>query len=128
MYMVLAVIFMGIFFDIDPTKSFPLRQVSHAAGTKLGALIEANVKAVKATGIIAGAVDRHVESHNPLKDYGVHMIRQLLATGLSTYDIAWSQMLPVAGAMVANQAQVVCYPSINQPCIRESIQLTHDKH
>jgi linoleate 10R-lipoxygenase len=105
--MILAVIFVEIFFDIDPMKSFPLRQAAHGAATKLGALIEANVKGVKATGIVAGVADKLMESHNPLKDYGVHMVRQLLNSGLSTYDIAWSQMLPTAGAMVANQGQVV---------------------
>lgn len=108
MYMILAVIFTSIFYDIDPTKSFPLRQVSNAAAMKLGALIEANVKSVKATGLIAGLVDKMAEGHNPLKDYGIHLIRQLLATGLSTCDIASSQMLPVAGSMVAIHAQVVC--------------------
>lgn len=106
MYMILAIIYMGVCFDVDPMKSFPLRQASNAAAMKLGALIEANVKSVKATGLISGVVDKMAESHNPLKDYGVHMIRQLLATGLSIYDITWSQMLPVTGAMVASQAQV----------------------
>jgi len=107
MYMILAVTFVEIFFDIDPTKSFPLRQAANGAATKLGALIEANVKGVKATGLVAGVTDKLMESHNPLKDYGVHMVRQLLNSGLSTYDVAWSQMLPTAGAMVANQGQVV---------------------
>jgi hypothetical protein len=27
MYMILAILFVGMFFDVDPTKSFPLRQV-----------------------------------------------------------------------------------------------------
>ena len=27
LYMILAILFVGMFFDIDPSKSFPLRQV-----------------------------------------------------------------------------------------------------
>lgn len=47
-----------------------------------------------------------MQESNALKDYGVHMIRQLLASGLGVHETTWSQILPTAGAMVANQAQV----------------------
>jgi linoleate 10R-lipoxygenase len=111
LYMVLAVLFTVIFFDIDPAKSFPLRQVGYTLSQQIGKLVEANVKAVDATGLVAGVADPIFQNHDALKDYGVHMVRRLLESGLSTYDVAWSQILPTAGAMVANQGQVVSFLS-----------------
>ena len=105
--MVLAVIFVCIFFDLDPAKSFPLRIAARAVSQQLGKLVEANVKAVNMTGWIAGIVDGMHQSSTPLKEYGVHMVRRLLESGLGVYEVAWSQVLPTAGAMVANQAEVV---------------------
>lgn len=107
MYMVLAVIFVCIFFDLDPAKSFPLRQAARAVTQQLGKLVEANVKAVNMTGWIAGLVNGMTQHHTPLTDYGVHMVRRLLDSGMGAQEVTWSQILPTAGAMVANQAQVV---------------------
>lgn len=107
--MVLAVIFACIFFDLDPAKSFPLRMAGRAVTQQLGKLIEANVKAVNMTGWIAGMVGGMHQHHTPLTDYGVHMVRRLLESGLGPSEITWSQVLPTAGAMVANQAQVVSF-------------------
>ena len=123
LYMILAVVFVAIFFDLDTTKSFALQQAAHAAANKLGAIVEANVKFANKTGFISGMTDKMNERAGPLKDYGVHMIRQLLAAGLSPYEVAWSQMLPTAGAMVANQAQVVCLFSFSdsQPLIGNTV-------
>ena len=115
LYQVLAVIFICIFFDLDPAKSFALRLAAKAVTQQLGKLIEANVKAVSLTGWIAGIVDGFAQTHTPLKDYGVHMVRRLLDSGLGVKEITWSQILPTAGAMVANQGQVVStsfYPSL----------------
>ena len=107
MYMVLAVIFTCIFSDLDPAKSFPLRLAAKAVTQQLGKLVEANVKMVNATGWIAGIVDGVHQHHSPLTDYGVHMVRRLLESGMGASEITWSQIVPTAGAMVANQAQVV---------------------
>lgn len=57
MYMVLAIISVYIFFDLDPTKSFPLRLAARAVTQQLGKLIETNVKAVNMTGWVATLVD-----------------------------------------------------------------------
>ncbi len=107
LYMVLAVIFTCIFFDLDPAKSFPLRMAAKAVTQQLGKLVEANVQMVNATGFVAGIVDGMRQNHSPLTDYGVHMVRRLLESGMGTHEITWSQIVPTAGAMVANQAQVV---------------------
>ena len=105
--MVLAVIFACIFTDPDPAKSFPLRVAAKAVTQQLGKLVEGNVKTVNATGWIAGIVDGVHQHKSPLTDYGVHMVRRLLESGLGASEITWSQILPTAGAMVANQAQAV---------------------
>lgn len=114
MYMVLAVIFTCIFIDLDPAKSFPLRLAAKAVTQQLGKLVEANVKMVNATGWIAGVVDGMHQQHSPLTDYGVHMVRRLLESGMGVSEITWSQIMPTVGAMVANQAQVVRYSV--KPC------------
>ena len=49
------------------------------------------------------------QNHGPLADYGVHMVRQLLSSGMDAEEITYSQIVPTAGAMVANQAQVVSH-------------------
>ena len=107
LYMVLSVLFVGIFFDLDPVKSFPLRTAARAVTQQLGKLVEMNVQSVNMTGWIAGVVDGLREGNNALKDYGVHMIRRLLDSGMGVSEVTWSQVVPTAGAMVANQAQVV---------------------
>jgi hypothetical protein len=38
-----------------------------------------------------------------LADYGIHMIRRLVESGLGAYEIAFSQVMPTAIAMVPNQ-------------------------
>ena len=105
--MVLTVMFLRVFFDLDPAKSFPLTQISRTLSMQLGKLVEMNVDAVNATGLIAGVIDKLHHHHTALSDYGVHMIRKLLDSGMSSYDVAWSQIVPTAAAMVANQGQVV---------------------
>lgn len=97
MYTVFAIIFVAIFFDFDPAKSFPLRMGSKVITQQLGKLIEANVKMVNSTGWVAGIVDPLMKNNNPLTDYGVHMVRRLLESGLGVHEITWSQVLPTAG-------------------------------
>ena len=125
MWAIMAVMFIAIFFDFDPPKSFPLRHAARAFGQQLGKLIDVNVKATRATGIISGVVDSFRENQNALKQYGVHMVRKLLESGLGPEEIgkpsivvvvpmlnfvsAYSQILPVATAMIPNQSQVVSF-------------------
>jgi linoleate 10R-lipoxygenase len=109
MYMALAVIFTCIFFDLEPTKSFPLHQAAKAVAKKLGKLIEANVKSVAATGFVAGIADKLRGNKGYLTEYGIHMIRRLLESGLTAEETAWSQVFPTATAMVPNQSQVVSF-------------------
>jgi len=107
LWMLMSVIFTAIFFDFEPAKSFPLRKVATKLSTMLGKLIEANVKLVAATSLASTLIDGFRENHNALADYGIHMIRRLVETGLGPYEIAFSQVMPTAIAMVPNQSQVV---------------------
>ncbi|KAK7937986.1 heme peroxidase [Apiospora aurea] len=105
LYMVLAIIFVCIFFDIDPVKSFPLRQAAKGVATQLGKLIEANVKLVTGIGL-RGMFAAKPDKNDPLGAYGVNLIKGLHKSGLSVSDIAWSHLLPTAGASVPNVAEV----------------------
>ncbi|EGE05562.1 fatty acid oxygenase [Trichophyton equinum CBS 127.97] len=104
MFMIMCLIFTTIFFDLDPAKSFPLRQAARTVAQQLGQIMEARVKAVK--GSILSLFSRMGENKNALAEYGVHMIRRLLDSGLSVEQVTWSQVMPTAGAMIPNQAQV----------------------
>ena len=110
LYMALAVIFICISSDREPAQSFPLHVAAKAVAQQLGKLVESNTKKLNPTGWIAGVVDGMHQPHGPLTDYGAHMVRQLLDSGMDVSEISWSQILPTAGALVANQAQLVLYP------------------
>ncbi|RSL65910.1 hypothetical protein CEP54_004049 [Fusarium duplospermum] len=105
LYKILAVIFVCIFFDIDPAKSFPLRQGAREVAQALGKVVEMNVKLSNGIGM-KGLFTGKANKDDPLAAYGVNMAKGLKRAGLSTEDIVWSQILPTAGAMVPNQAQV----------------------
>lgn len=106
LWMAMSVIFTAIFFDFEPTKSFPLRQVAKKLANMLGKLVEANIVSVTTTSFASWFFDSFRENENALADYGIHMIRRLSQSGMSTYDMAFSQILPTACAMVPNQSQV----------------------
>ena len=101
LYMIMAVVFTCIFFDADPAKSFPLRKAARTVTQQLGKLVQAMVEPVNASGLFA--VIERFHQHTPLSEYGVHMIQQLLKSGLGVKDVVWSQILPTAGGMVRSQ-------------------------
>ena len=105
LYLVMALVFTCIFYDADVTKSFQLRQGARMVTQQLGELMMAKIEPVSRSGFIAEAIERF-HRHTPLSSYGTHMITQLLKSGLGVRDIVWSQILPTAGGMVANQGQI----------------------
>ena len=105
LYLVMALVFTCIFFDADPAKSFPLRQGSRTVTQQLGNIMQARIEPISNSGFIAEVIERF-HRHSPLSNYGVHMIKHLLQSGLGVKDLVWSQILPTAGGMVANQAQL----------------------
>ncbi|KAF2716107.1 putative fatty acid oxygenase [Polychaeton citri CBS 116435] len=106
LYLVMAAQFVFLFFDVDPVKSFPLALGTYKVTQQLAALVLANVNFVSKTGWLAGITDRFHQETTPLKDYGVHMVRKLLESGLDAEEVVHAHILGTAGAMVANQSQV----------------------
>lgn len=109
LYNLMALVFTCIFFDADPAKSFPLRQAARKLTQQLGDIMETLVVpevAHAGLGVFEKVVGLLHKEQNPLSLYGAHMIQHLFKSGLSAKDIIWSQILPTAGGMVANQAQL----------------------
>lgn len=105
LYKIMAVVFTAIFYDADVGKSFELNQAARAVTQQLGQLTMANVEIVGKTGFIASLVNR-LHRGDVLSEYGTHMIQRLLDSGLPAAEIVWTHILPTAGGMVANQAQL----------------------
>ncbi|KEY73451.1 hypothetical protein S7711_07480 [Stachybotrys chartarum IBT 7711] len=105
LYGVLSLMFTCIFFDIDPVKSYPLRLKAKEVAAQLGSIIETNVKLTTSLGI-RGLFTGPKTKDDALAAYGTELIKGLSKTGLNASEITWSQVLPTAGAMVPNQAQV----------------------
>ncbi|KAK3689370.1 heme peroxidase [Podospora appendiculata] len=99
LYAVLAVIFTAIFYDVDPVKSFPLREAAKTVLTQLGSAIESSVKSSK--GLFASGPSKT----DRLAGYGAELVKQLTNAGLSNQHIAWGQVLPTAVAIVPSQAE-----------------------
>ncbi|KAI9741179.1 MAG: hypothetical protein M1834_002892 [Cirrosporium novae-zelandiae] len=106
LYLIMALVFMTIFFDVDPAKSFPLRQAARKVTQQLGEVTMANVLAVAATKKLFGSIIESFHKKTPMTDYGIHMIDRLLKSKYTPEEIVWTHLLPTAGGMVANQAQL----------------------
>jgi len=102
---VLSVLFMSIFYDIDPCKSFMLRNAAQTLAKQLGSLCLFNVEMISRTGLVADLIAK-LHTQNALSDYGTHMIQRLLESGQEIKDIVWTTLLPTAASMVANQSQL----------------------
>lgn len=107
LYLIMAVVFICIFFDADPAKSFPLRKAARTATQLLGEAVQHMIEPVHNLGLIVGMFE-HQHKHTPLSAYGVHMVQQLLKSGLGVRDVVWSQILPTAGGMVWHQTITYC--------------------
>ncbi|GAB1211644.1 hypothetical protein ATERTT37_000768 [Aspergillus terreus] len=106
MFMIMAVVFTSVFFDVDPTKSFPLHFASRAVSQQLGSAIESHVKSIGHPGFLSAIIDSFRDDDNVLKEYGDQLIKKLLDSGLGVSDVTYSQILPTAVSMVHNQARM----------------------
>ena len=102
----MALVFTCIFYDADPAKSFPLRQAARKLTQQLGEIMETLVIPELAHGIFGGMIERVHKNGSVPNLYGAHMMQQLFKSGLGAKDLIWSQILPTAGGMVANQGQL----------------------
>lgn len=107
LYLIMAAVFICIFFDVDPEHSFGLRQGAHEATQTLGNLLQKEVAIIKETGKASDFMESILHpSQSPLKQYGLHMIHHLIKSGLDVKDIVWGNIMGTAGGMVANQGQL----------------------
>jgi cytochrome P450 len=106
LYLIMTAVFSLVFFDVDPVGSFPLHVKSFKATQTLGKLVEANVKAIAASGIASELIKRIWPNESSLKSYGIHMIQRLLDSGMEPEQLVWGQILGTAGGMVSNQGQL----------------------
>jgi linoleate 10R-lipoxygenase len=109
LYSTLSTIFLCAFSELDPVTSFPFRQKAKELIEKLGSAVETNVKLTKALGL-RGLYTGSVPKNDALSQYGIQLIKELSKAGLSAHDIARGQILPIAGAIVPSQGQVVGSP------------------
>ncbi|KAI7197762.1 heme peroxidase [Hortaea werneckii] len=107
LYMIMAAVFICIFFDVDPPKSFPLRIQAKDATQQLGQFVKLLVQAIKYGGDLAEWGIRQADPITPsLSQYGVHMISKLLEANPNVDDLVWGNIMGTAGGMVANQGQL----------------------
>lgn len=97
LYAVLTLIYITVFLDIDPVKSFPQRQATKVVAEQLGKLIERNLSRGG-----AGSGPTEVRSH------GLNMVKETTKDGTSLAEVAWGVVLPTAVSMVPAQGTVVC--------------------
>ena len=107
LYLIMAAVFACVFFDLDPPKSFPLRQQAYDTVQLLGAFMQLQVSTIKATGKIGANLLSYIKpTAKPLRDYGTHMISHLLKEDTNVADVVWGNMMGTMGGMVANQGQL----------------------
>ncbi|KAK4548052.1 hypothetical protein LTR36_010772 [Oleoguttula mirabilis] len=107
LYMVMAAVFICVFFDVDPPKSFGLRQQARDATQQLGKFVKLLVEAVKhGKGLAEWGIERADPVAPELREYGIHMIRKLSEADPDADDLVWGNIMGTAGGMVANQGQL----------------------
>lgn len=107
LYLILAAVHIAVFFDVDPPKSFPLRQKAYEATQMLGNIMQVQVAAIKSTGRLAeGLIDAAMPPSSALSDYGVHMLKKLTEKDGNVADLVWGNILPTLGGVVAPQGQL----------------------
>ncbi|KAK5120264.1 hypothetical protein LTR85_006470 [Meristemomyces frigidus] len=107
LYMVMAAVFICVFFDVDPPKSFPLRQQAKDATQQLGKFVKLLVEAVKhGKGLAEWGIEKADPVAPELREYGIHMIRKLSEADSDVDDLVWGNIMGTAGGMVANQGQL----------------------
>ncbi|KAJ5728443.1 hypothetical protein N7493_004773 [Penicillium malachiteum] len=106
MYMILTTIFSALFFDVDATKSYSLNRAATAVAQQLGSVVEATVKADTNSGLLSGLMNSFRPHDNALREFGTAALRRLQESGLTSSEIAWSQIIPTIVSLVPTQGQV----------------------
>ena len=106
LYLIMASVYTATFFDIDPVNSFSLRKKTETATKCLGDFMEVNVAEVAVSGTWSRLMSAIFPDENPLKDYGTHMIKQLIKSGVDVKHLVWGHILGTMGGLTANQGQL----------------------
>lgn len=100
LHAVLTLIYLAIYLDVDPVKSFPLKQATKTVAEQLGKLIET---AVGGSSSFSGGG----KQNDSVTTHGSTLLKSLLQSGLSASEIAWNKILPTAVATVPAQGAAV---------------------
>lgn len=90
LYAVLTLIYLSIYLDVDPVKSFPLKQATKTVAEQLVKLIETSA------GGSGGFFSNSAKQTYSISDHGSTLLKGLSKSGLSASDIAWNRVLPTA--------------------------------
>ena len=107
LYKNLALIAICMFSDVDTVREFPLHQAAKETTSKLGQVIETNVKLTTSLGM--GGLYTSKSRNDLLPNYGVNLIKGLSKAGLKPSDMTWAQIIPTAAAIVPTEGQLVSY-------------------
>ena len=99
LYSVLALIFITIFLDVDPVRTFPLRQAAKTVSQQLCKLIETNVSNTTGWGLKGLFFDGQ-DKHDHVHSHGSNLIKGWSKEGMSTSGIVTGQILPTIASMV----------------------------
>ncbi|KAJ0108757.1 hypothetical protein J7T55_011248 [Diaporthe amygdali] len=99
LYAVLALIFITIFLDVDPVKTFPNRQAAKTISEQLGKLIETSTGRSFKSYFSSGKTDS-------VHSQGTDMIKAWGKGGMSASDVAWGHILPTACHLVPIQGML----------------------
>lgn len=104
LYMVLCLMFVAIFFDVDPSKSFPLKLAALKSTRQFGDIVTLQVKALKKWKFLHKKFSKDDPDH--LESFGRKLIQRFLDSGSTPEEVAWQYVVPTAGASAPNQAIV----------------------
>lgn len=107
LHSVLALIYITLFLNEDPVKTFSLRQAAKTISEQLGKAIEANTGTGSGRGFKSffGGSGRA----DPVHTHGTGLIKGWGQGGMSASDIAFGHILPTASHIVAIQSSLVSH-------------------
>lgn len=106
LYSILALIFITVFLDCDPVKTFPLRQAASTVSEQLFELIETNVGATTGWGL-RGWFSGGEAKNDPVHFHGSNLVKGWSKEGMSSSGIASGQILPAIASLVPSQGMLV---------------------
>ena len=106
LYLIMANLYIVIYLDTDPALSFPIHRKACDMTKQLGYLIEANVTDINFGGYLSNIMRAVMRRSSPLEDYGIHMIRRLLNSGMDVHELVWGHIIGTTAGMVGSQGKL----------------------